>query len=149
MNKKQRLRKKRIKIMLRKIKKFTRSSLYLSYTKWCNNDNVITFKDKNISCELKNELPNEKLRAEYRQCILKKLYLNEVMSRSAYYTLKGMNKRHNNDGIINVLNFIKKHDIEAYNSYYDYISTPQPIMYCSYKYSSLVKYGSVSVYIVK
>ena len=76
MNKKQRLRKKRIKIMLRKIKKFTRSSLYLSYTKWCNNDNVITFKDKNISCELKNELPNEKLRAEYRQCILKKLYLN-------------------------------------------------------------------------
>ena len=57
------------------------------------------------------------------------------MSRSAYYTLKGMNKRHNNDGIINVLNFIKKHDIEAYNSYYDYISTPQPIMYCLYKYN--------------
>ena len=33
------------------------------------------FKDKNISCELKNELPNEKLRAEYRQCILKKIIL--------------------------------------------------------------------------
>ena len=72
--------------------------------------------------------PSNKEIVEYRKSILKDLYNNGKMCRSAYYTLKAMNRRRNMDGIINVLNFIKKHDHKAFFKYLDYINTEHPYM---------------------
>jgi hypothetical protein len=110
-NKKLRRVKKRTNIAIKKFKRSIRN--YRNILKF-RYGNIITrtdpkpvtvIYDGDRSYKFVYRNPTEKEVIKYRQTILKSMYIDGEMSRSAYYTLKGMNRRNNN--VENVTNFIR------------------------------------------
>ena len=135
-------------MLIKKVEKQFSKYKFASYEQ-SSSPITVKFKDSCINMEEEvNRLPNDREKYEYRKSILKDLYMSNAMNRSAYYTLKGMNRRYNNDSIINnILNFIKKHDFGAYRKYIEYANTKHTYLYAktTIKLSNPIDVTSITI----
>ena len=132
MNKKERLRKKRIKIIYKKLHKAAERYLR-SVRPMKVNDKNLRFMTHDNKILLKYEYPNISEIKIYIKYILRYLYGNNKMNRSAYYTLKGMTRRGTRESILPVINFIKKNDTDSYMALYAYATTEKPMLHVTKK----------------
>jgi hypothetical protein len=133
MNKKERIKKKHSKIKCRKAKKCVQDiknrfkfwGIMIAYKK----PEPIKIVYDDVRFNISNKLPSEYDVMKYKQYTLRKLYDSAKLSREAYYTLKGMNRRRNND--YNVMNCIRKRSPELALEIELYAKTEAPV--CTYE----------------
>ena len=102
MNKKEKIKRKHAKIAFREINKAISKSKCKKYF------TPFTYKMNGINICVNWQRPSKLEVNEYIKDILRNLYFNNVMNRSAYYTLKGMVRRGGDKCLMPVFNFIKK-----------------------------------------
>jgi hypothetical protein len=131
MNKKERIRKKHKKIMQRKARKvvctYRNLVKFKPYIFGYREKKPITIRYNDCTSNIIKRLPTDREIIAYRQWALKYMYLcGHEMKRSAYYTLKGMNRRNNNEE--NIMNFIRKRNPELADRIEEYKQTEQAIL---------------------
>jgi hypothetical protein len=125
--------------MFRNLVKF--KSYYFGYR---YKERPIPIKYNNCTSNIIERLPTDREIIAYRQRALEYMYFcGHEMKRSAYYTLKGMNRRNNNEE--NVMNFIRKRNPGLANRIEEYKQEKQTILEYQLRYDSPIDYATFKV----